>query len=115
MTVTLLRYTLRPMKTTPTAVIADEEWGTEALAAEYRGSNTLLVRKSQLQACFSVKGEQTDAVEFSVTGDHVRVQKVFAEHALTLTPDGQPEAGHPMRPLILRAAIPLVLQFHKFH
>lgn len=64
------------------AVVSDREWGTEALAEEYRDIDALLVRKSALSHGFSGEGTLVALVEFFVVGNLSACMAAFQAHAL---------------------------------
>lgn len=51
------------------AVVADAEWQSQALQAEYAGTDALLVRKSELVRQFAEDGRLTGDIAFRVVGD----------------------------------------------
>lgn len=67
------------------AILADSEWNTRTLLDEYQGENALLVRKSQLQAQFTSKGELTGEIVFLINGDEDAVRGLFKLHGLNIT------------------------------
>lgn len=64
------------------AVLNDGEWDSEGLAEDYRDTDALLVRKSELIHGFSGEGKLVASVEFLVTGNLSACMPVFQTHAL---------------------------------
>lgn len=68
------------------AVVADEEWMTESLLAEYTDVRALLVKKSELIRHFSDTGELLHPLTFQVTGDIGNVMNTFRTFELQCSP-----------------------------
>ncbi|MEZ2603951.1 DUF2913 family protein [Kluyvera intermedia] len=75
------------------AVVTDEEWHSTELLTEYRGSNALLVRKSELQAQFAQDGRLTGEVVFLLTGDRDAAEALFSQHNLKMAFTQREENG----------------------
>jgi hypothetical protein len=75
------------------AIVTDEEWHPAGLLAEYRGSNALLVRKSELQAQFARDGRLTGEVVFLLTGDRDAAEALFSQHNLKMAFTQREENG----------------------
>ena len=66
------------------AVVADAEWQSQALQAEYAGTDALLVRKSELVRQFAEDGRLTGDIAFRVVGDSRVVVDVLSAGDLTV-------------------------------
>jgi hypothetical protein len=82
-----LTYAIDTLKTLGwvNAVVGDEEWCSDNLAAEYKDIPALLVRKTDLQHHFSEKGRLTSTVDMMAVGDADNVIDVFSGYGLVVS------------------------------
>ncbi|MEE4407097.1 DUF2913 family protein [Enterobacter mori] len=82
-----LAYAIEKLKTLGwiNAIVGDEEWCSDNLAAEYKDIPALLMRKTDLQHHFSEKGRLTSTVDMMAVGDADNVIDVFSGYALLVS------------------------------